>query len=110
MVRAGGGAARVQVAQVAVDGLGRGPPAVADVVEGAGRRAQVAACSGSARPASAAASSAVRPGRTSSTARSSKARTIARTRSWTASSQRPAAACASAAARCRAADIGPSSP
>lgn len=64
---------------------------------------------GSVRPASAAASSAVRPGRGSSKARSSRERTTARMRSWTAWFQWPWAACASAAARCSAALRGRSS-
>src|SRR5690606_302007 len=64
---------------------------------------------GRARAASVAASSAVRPGRRSSRARSSRERTMARMRSWTAWFQWPWAACASAAARCSAALRGRSS-
>ena len=64
------------------------------------------ACAGSTRPASLAASPAVRPGPGVSSARSSRARTIARMRSWTAWLQRAAVACAWAAERCSAAVRG----
>ncbi len=84
------------------------PPYVTSSKSRAAARSR-SACAGSVRPASEAASSAVRPGRTSSRARSSRERTTARMRSWTAWFQWPWAACASAAARCSAALRGRSS-